>query len=78
MSDTYVTTQGEAWDQVALKVYGSERYAGYLMECNYSHLDTFIFSAGVVLQTPALPEETASDMPEWRAAAYSGEVDPYG
>ena len=39
MSSTYTTTQGEGWDEVALKVYGSELYSGILMQANPSHLE---------------------------------------
>ena len=42
----YTTIQGETWDQIALKVYGQEKYADWLMQNNYPLLDTLIFSAG--------------------------------
>lgn len=68
MANTYTTQQGDAWDVIAFQVYGSEKYAGFLMQANFKHLDTFIFDAGVVLQTPALPEDAEeSAAPFWRA-----------
>ena len=43
-------------------------YTGFLMQANFPHLDTFVFDAGVVLQTPAPPEQTAAnDLPIWRS-----------
>ena len=50
------------------EVYGDEEYTGWLMENNFPLLDTFVFDAGVVLQTPAPPEQTAAnDLPIWRS-----------
>ena len=47
------------------EVYGDEEYTGWLMENNFPLLDTFVFDAGVVLQTPAPPEQTAAnDLPD--------------
>ena len=79
MSDTYITRQGDTWDTIALEIYGNEIYAGFLMENNYAHLDTLIFSAGAILSTPELPEETESELPPWRDDEEPAEddVDPY-
>lgn len=68
MANTYTTQQGDAWDGIAFRVYGAEKYTGFLMQANFKHLDTFVFDAGVVLQTPALPEDAEeSAAPFWRA-----------
>ena len=65
---TYTTISGDSWDKIALNVYGSEKYIGYLMENNQSKLGTFIFSAGVILNTPKLDDKTENEanLPEWR------------
>ena len=69
METTYTTRQGDAWDAIAYRVYGAERYAGFLMEHNFRHLDTFAFCPGVTLQTPALPaDDTLANLPPWRTA----------
>lgn len=52
MEKTYTTKQGDAWDAIAFRVYGDVKYTGFLMQANFPHLDTFVFDAGVVLQTP--------------------------
>lgn len=70
MAGTYTTRQGDAWDAIAFQVYGSVKYTGWLMEHNHPHLDTFRFPAGVVLQTPDPPAESAADdLPIWRTEA---------
>lgn len=64
MESTYTTKQGDVWDKIAYEVYGDEEYTGWLMENNFPLLDTFVFDAGVVLQTPTPPEQTAAnDLP---------------
>ena len=73
---TYMTIQGETWDEIAFKVYGGEEYAAFLMANNYRHLDILVFSSGTVLNTPELPEEEKSILPPWRTIE-EGTVDPY-
>jgi phage tail protein X len=66
---TYTTIQGDAWDAIAHKVYGDEKYTGWLMQHNLPLLDTFVFSAGTVLQTPSVPEDDdVADAPIWRSS----------
>ena len=59
------TWQGECWDEVAKRVYGSEKYTGYLMQNNLPLLDDAIFSAGVIINTPDLPADE-TNLPVWR------------
>ena len=67
MEKTYTTKQGDAWDAIAFQVYGDVIYTGFLMQANFPHLDTFVFDAGVVLQTPDLPEDDdLANAPIWR------------
>lgn len=63
---TYITKEGETWDQVALNVYGNEKYADYVMSNNYAHLNTIIFDYGTVLKVPDLPTDYSADLPAWR------------
>ena len=70
MEKTYTTKQGDAWDAIAFRVYGDVKYAGFLMQANFPRLDTFVFDAGVVLQTPDLPEDDdLANAPIWRTTA---------
>lgn len=79
MANTYTTTQGETWDEIAYKVYGSEKYVTILMENNHPFLDTLVFSAGTVLNIPDLPEYDDEELPPWRTGAEDDEEDedPY-
>ena len=68
MADTYTTKQGDVWDMISYAVYGSELHVGWLMQNNMRLLDMFVFSSGVVLQTPPLPESAQlSQFPPWRS-----------
>ena len=71
----YTTIQGETWDQIALKVYGEEKYADWLMQNNYPLLDTLIFSSGTEINVPELPEIADNDLPIWKTEESSD--DPY-
>lgn len=73
----YITIQGETWDEIAYKVYGSEKYADFLMASNYSFLDILIFSAGTILNTPDLPATSIDKLPPWRIEEDQEEMDPY-
>ncbi len=66
MASTYITQQNDAWDAIAFRVYGDEMYTGFLMQHNVRHLDTFLFDAGVTLQTPPVPENQQQLAPIWR------------
>ena len=62
---TYKTIQGDTWDMIAKKVYGDEKYMDYLMANNFPLLDHFIFSAGIEVNVPELPENESDDLPAW-------------
>lgn len=63
---TYTTIQGDTWDGIAYKLYGDEKHMKELIEANWPVVDTLVFSAGVELNVPDLPEESSSDLPIWR------------
>lgn len=65
MAATYTTKQGQTWDDIALEVYGEEKYADYLMQNNFELLDILIFSAGTTLNTPELILTVEGDAPPW-------------
>lgn len=64
--EQYTTVQGDTWDIIAKKVYGNEKYAGYLMENNRLLLEYMIFPGGITLDISELTEETDPDLPIWR------------
>ncbi|MCM3632930.1 tail protein X [Paenibacillus camelliae] len=63
---TYTTIQGDMWDSIAHKVYGSESNMVQLMQANPQHTTTTVFSAGVVLTVPSIPEPVDSSLPPWK------------
>lgn len=68
-STTYTTVSGDTWDLIALKVYGSELKADWLMQNNLGLIHITRFDSGVVLSTPELPEKKSGDLPPWKAGA---------
>lgn len=66
MAVEYTTIQGDTWDAISFKVYGSAAYMSRLMEANTAHVQTVIFGAGVVLTVPDVPASTSADLPPWR------------
>lgn len=60
------TIQGETWDGIAFKQYGSEKLFPLLMQANPDHIHTVIFDAGVLLHIPDPPEEISDDLPPWK------------
>lgn len=66
MANTYVTQQGDTWDLIALHTMGSEKYMSQLMEANYAHRETVIFSSGIKLIIPEITEPIPSNLPPWK------------
>lgn len=70
MKGIYVTVSGQTWDQIALDVYGEERYCDRLMEANRDKLDIFVFPDGIMLTLPdkerLMKNDVMSDYPPWR------------
>ena len=65
-SKTYVTTQGDAWDAIAYRLWGEERFFMALVEANPEYLDVALFPAGVVLNVPPAPERLLKqELPPW-------------
>lgn len=66
MGTTYTTIQGDTWDLISFKLFGSEKYMKNLIEANWPLLETLVFSSGTVITVPDLPEESDEDAPFWR------------
>lgn len=67
MSKTYTTIQGDTWDLIAYKLYGSEKYMKNLIEANCPLLEVLVFSSGTVINVPDIPEDSDEDAPFWRS-----------
>lgn len=64
---TYITKQGDMWDQIAHSQLGDVKYTDTLMNANLEYLRVFIFSSGVELVLPDISEAvTESDLPPWK------------
>lgn len=66
-ANTYTTTQGDAWDTIAYKLWGEERLAHRLMQANPEHMDVLLFPAGLVLAVPVAEKvQKNMELPPWR------------
>lgn len=64
---TYITEQGDCWDLIAFKIYGSEKYMKLLAEANLPLLDIMVFSSGTRINVPDIPEDyDETDTVFWR------------
>lgn len=64
---SYVTSEGEAFDSIALQEYDEEKMAHYIIKENPDYCDVLTFEAGVVLQIPILETTNIPDtLPPWR------------
>lgn len=64
---TYTTVQGDCWDLVAFKLYGSEKYMKLLAGANMPLLDYLTFPPGTVINVPDVPEDyDTEDTVFWR------------
>ena len=54
--DTYTTIQGEAWDEIAVAVYGTEAEMSRLLSANPQFQGRDRLPANATLQVPELPE----------------------
>ena len=68
MPNTYRTTQGDTWDIVSFKVYGSEKYVDILIAENYRERERVFFPSGIMLNVPTVELETqdSRNLPPWK------------
>ncbi len=65
MPSNFITTQGQAWDQVALKRYGSEKQMGSLLSANVDEIDALLFEGGIALEIPEIEPLRVKSIPPW-------------
>lgn len=64
---TYTTVQGDTWDIVSKKVYGTEFRTDVLMKANPDVANVLIFSSGVQLVIPEVEDVDQFDsLPPWK------------
>lgn len=67
MARIYETRQGDTFDIIAFRVYGSEQRAMDIAQANPVHMSTVFFRAGVALILPEIAVEYADlPSPPWR------------
>lgn len=71
MPKTYKTVQGDTWDIISFKQYGSELYTKQLVEANPTQRKTLIFGAGTLLTIPDITpaEQLQTNAPPWRRSS---------
>lgn len=63
----YITVQGDMWDGISHKLYGSCRFANILIESNPEYRDIQFFEAGIHISVPMADETTRiSTLPPWK------------
>jgi phage tail protein X len=62
----YETVQGDTWDIIAIKVYGSLANINELMDANRAYIDTVMFNSGIKITTPELISQQSSKLPPWK------------
>lgn len=70
--DIYSTVQGDTWDAIAYKVYGSVNYMVDLIRANPTHIGTAVFGAGLELVCPDVQAVAAETLPPWKREAADG------
>lgn len=63
---TYTTIQGDEWDKISYRIYGSEYFMTKLMDANPEYIDTAVFSSGVILKVPEVEAPLPSALPPWK------------
>ena len=61
----YRTMSGDTWDLIAYKTLGDGMLMDKLIAANVRYCETFVFSAGIVLDIPELDAETSDLNPPW-------------
>lgn len=61
----YTTQQGDTWDLISYRVYGSEFYTDDLFRVNLKYSDIAVFSAGYVLNIPDIIVDVPVAIPPW-------------
>lgn len=68
---TYTTMQGDTWDLISYRAYGSEFYTDDLFKVNLQYSDIAVFSAGLVIIIPDIVAEAPVSVPPWERGPQS-------
>ena len=65
MRNEHITSQAEAWDQIALSAYGQETQMGVLPPANVDWIDSLLFAGGIRLAVPVQKRPAKRSLPPW-------------
>jgi len=68
MANTYTTVQGDTWDVISLKNYGSEMFTDKIIAANTQYRNVSIFGSGFTLSIPQVTntQKQQTNLPPWR------------
>ncbi|MDR7318919.1 phage tail protein X [Brevibacillus nitrificans] len=64
--NSYTTVQGDTWDGISFKLFGTDKHMPKLIQANLLHSSTVIFSADVSLTIPNIPVAASITLPPWK------------
>ncbi|MCR4834373.1 MAG: LysM domain-containing protein [Butyrivibrio sp.] len=63
----YMAQAGDMFDLIALRMYGDDKLAGYIIEYNPEYSDVLIFEGGELLKLPIVEDpETEETVAPWK------------
>lgn len=63
----YVTRQGDMWDSIAYRLFGTSGQTHELIKANPEYINTYIFESGITLRVPELKSVIDTSMyPPWK------------
>ena len=66
----YTTVQGDMWDNISYKLYGTCNYKNVLMEANPAYRTIHTFSSGTMLSVPDLDQSVKPNpVPPWKVVS---------
>ncbi len=63
--NSYTTIQGDTWDLIAYRLWGSEYLLPLLLEANQEYRNTIFFTGDVVLNVPDVDTAIYTERPSW-------------
>lgn len=71
--ETITSRQGDMWDMLSLRAYGSAAFTDELIKANPECRKIVLFPAGIVLTVPEVDmTQTASSLPPWKRKVNHG------
>ena len=66
---SYTTVQGDIWDSISLRLYGTEKFMYWLIDANPNYRNIVVFPANIILAVPDAPRRERVSFPPWRGNA---------